>query len=142
MSGSRCFSPVLVRRRSTKGPGNSSLHGCLDQLKAGLAFRPAYRRALGLLPGQRLFVVSSTWGQGSVLGSPQADVLRRALAELPADEFRVLAAVHPNAWYGHGAWQIHSWLAPLIDAGLMLPRPETEVWKAALRATVSIWKST
>ncbi|MFJ5029561.1 hypothetical protein ACIQB5_15870 [Streptomyces sp. NPDC088560] len=107
---------------------------CLDQLKAGLAFRPAYRRALGLLPGQRLVVVSSTWGQGSVLGSPQTDVLRRTLAELPADEFRVLAAVHPNAWYGHGAWQMHSWLAPLIDAGLMLPRPETEVWKAALCA--------
>ncbi|MEU5084897.1 MULTISPECIES: hypothetical protein [Streptomyces] len=107
---------------------------CLDQLRAGLAFRAAYRRALGLLPGQRLVVVSSTWGRGSVLGTPGADVLRRALAELPADEFRVLAAVHPNAWYGHGAWQICHWLAPLTESGMLLPAPETETWKAALCA--------
>ncbi|GHH28340.1 hypothetical protein [Streptomyces rubradiris] len=107
---------------------------CLDQLRAGLPFRAAYRRALGLLPGQRLVVVSSTWGRDSVLGAPGADVLRRALAELPADEFRVLAAVHPNAWYGHGAWQIHHWLAPLTESGMLLPAPETETWKAALCA--------
>ncbi|MEU6479877.1 hypothetical protein ABZ858_23915 [Streptomyces sp. NPDC047017] len=107
---------------------------CLDQLHAGLAFRDTYRQAFGLLPGQRLVVVSSTWGRGSVLGSPSADVLRRTLAELPAEEFRVLAAVHPNAWYGHGSWQMHSWLAPLLDAGLVLPTPETETWKAALCA--------
>ncbi|MFC5655743.1 hypothetical protein, partial [Streptomyces nogalater] len=107
---------------------------CLDQLSAGLPFRAAYRRALELRPGQRLVVVSSTWGRDSVLGAPGAEVLRRALAELPADEFRVLAAVHPNAWYGHGAWQIHHWLAPLTESGLLLPAPETETWKAALCA--------
>ncbi|MEU3955158.1 hypothetical protein AB0F45_23045, partial [Streptomyces achromogenes] len=107
---------------------------CLDQLRAGLSFRVAYRRALGLLPGQRLVVVSSTWGRDSVLGTPGADVLRRALAELPADEFRVLAAVHPNAWYGHGAWQIRHWLAPLTESGMLLPAPESETWKAALCA--------
>ncbi|MFF9527264.1 hypothetical protein ACF1DV_35635 [Streptomyces achromogenes] len=107
---------------------------CLDQLRAGLSFRAAYRRALGLLPGQRLVVVSSTWGRDSVLGTPGADVLRRALAELPADEFRVLAAVHPNAWYGHGAWQIRHWLAPLTESGMLLPAPESETWKAALCA--------
>ncbi|MGW4496891.1 hypothetical protein [Streptomyces sp. NPDC004376] len=107
---------------------------CLDQLIAGLPFRESYRQALGLLPGQRLVVVSSTWGPGSVLGSPHAEVLRRTLAELPADEFRVLAAIHPNAWFGHGAWQIRTWLAPLLDRGLLLPSPESEVWKAALCA--------
>ncbi|MBO7937928.1 hypothetical protein [Streptomyces antibioticus] len=107
---------------------------CLDQLHAGTAFRETFRRALGLLPGQRLVVVSSTWGRDSVMGSPQTDVLRRTLAELPADEFRVMAAIHPNAWYGHGAWQIHTWLAPLTEAGLILPPPETEFWKAALCA--------
>ncbi|MFJ6540646.1 hypothetical protein ACIQMP_08360 [Streptomyces sp. NPDC091385] len=107
---------------------------CLDQLTSGLAFRETYRRALGLLPGQRLVVVSSTWGPGSILGSPRAHILRRALAELPADEFRILAAIHPNAWYGHGAWQIRTWLAPFLDSGLLLPSPETETWKAALCA--------
>ncbi|MEW2133790.1 hypothetical protein [Streptomyces sp. NPDC005435] len=107
---------------------------CLDQLKAGLAFRETYRRALGLLPGQRLVVVSSTWGPGSILGSPRARTVRRTLAELPADEFRVLAAIHPNAWYGHGAWQIRTWLAPFLERGLLLPSPETETWKSALCA--------
>ncbi|WP_158684979.1 hypothetical protein [Streptomyces sp. LaPpAH-108] len=107
---------------------------CLDQLNAGLPFRESYRQALGLLPGQRLVVVSSTWGPGSILDSPHAEVLRRALAELPAEEFRVLAAVHPNSWFGHGAWQINMWLAPLLERGLLLPSPESETWKAALCA--------
>ncbi|MFI8348468.1 hypothetical protein [Streptomyces sp. NPDC085596] len=107
---------------------------CLDQLTTGTAFRQTYRRALGLLPGQRLVVVSSTWGRGSVLGSPSTTALRRALAELPADEFRILAAIHPNAWYAHGAWQIRTWLAPLLDHGLILPSPESETWKSALCA--------
>ncbi|MEU9399921.1 hypothetical protein [Streptomyces sp. NPDC048242] len=107
---------------------------CLDQLRSGLPFRETYRRALGLLPGQRLVVVSSTWGAGSILGSPLARTMHRTLAELPADEFRVLAAIHPNAWYAHGAWQIRTWLAPLLERGLLLPPPESETWKAALCA--------
>ncbi|MBB5798659.1 hypothetical protein [Streptomyces caelestis] len=105
---------------------------CIDQLRASLPFRESYRQAFGLLPGQRLVVVSSTWGSGSVLGSPRADVLRRVLAELPTEEFRVLAAIHPNSWHGHGSWQLHSWLAPFLDSGLLLPVPESDTWKAAL----------
>ncbi|WP_405985722.1 hypothetical protein [Streptomyces sp. NBC_00872] len=109
---------------------------CFDQLRVSRPFRETYRHALGVRPGQKLIVVSSTWGQESVLASedPATDVLRRALAELPADEYRVLAAIHPNAWYGHGGWQLQSWLAPLTDCGLLLPSPESETWKAALLA--------
>ncbi|MEU9388085.1 hypothetical protein AB0D38_47445, partial [Streptomyces sp. NPDC048279] len=107
---------------------------CIDQLRDSLPFRESYRQAFGLLPGQRLLVVSSTWGSGSVLGSPRADVLRRVLAELSAEEFRVLAAIHPNSWHGHGSWQLHSWLAPFLDSGLLLPVPESDTWKAALCA--------
>ncbi|UWE10149.1 hypothetical protein [Actinacidiphila bryophytorum] len=109
---------------------------CCDQLQASAPFRADYRRALGVRPGQRLVVVSSTWGGGSVLsdGDPDRAVLRRALAELPLDEYRVLAAVHPNAWYGHGAWQMQSWLAPLVEHGLILPVPDSQTWKAALLA--------
>ncbi|MGP8303206.1 hypothetical protein ACTPOK_35815 [Streptomyces inhibens] len=107
---------------------------CIDQLRASMPFRESYRQALGVGPGRKLVVVSSTWGPGSVLGSAAADVLRRVLAELPADEYRAVVAVHPNAWYGHGAWQLQSWLAPLLDSGLMLPVPATQTWKAALLA--------
>lgn len=109
---------------------------CFDELAASAPFRPDYRHALGVRRGQKLVVVSSTWGRDSVLDAadPGRDALRRALAELPADEYRVLAAVHPNAYYGHGAWQLHTWLAPLLACGLMLPRPDTQTWKAALVA--------
>ncbi len=109
---------------------------CADQLRAGLPFRADYRRALGVRPGQQLVVVSSTWGAGSVVADddPDRTALRRALAELPLDEYRVLAAVHPNAWYGHGAWQMQNWLAPLTEHGLILPVPDSETWKAALLA--------
>ncbi|MDI3385172.1 hypothetical protein QIS99_02905 [Streptomyces sp. B-S-A8] len=108
----------------------------IDQLRSGLPFREQYRRALGLEPGQRLVVISSTWGRGSALGATtQCDVIRRAMAELPADTFRVLAAVHPNTWHGaHNSWQLHHWFAPLLDSGLLLPPPESETWKAALCA--------
>ncbi len=109
---------------------------CFDELAASAPFRPDYRHALGVRPGQKLLVVSSTWGKDALLDAddPEHDTLRRALAELPADEYRVLAAIHPNAYYGHGAWQLHSWLAPLLACGLLLPRPDTQTWKAALVA--------
>ncbi|WP_328916887.1 MULTISPECIES: hypothetical protein [unclassified Streptomyces] len=109
---------------------------CFDELCASRPFRQEYRDALGVRPGQKLVVVSSTWGKGSALDAtrPDEDVLRRTLAELPSDEYRVLAALHPNAWYGHGAWQTHTWLAPLLACGLLLPVPDSETWKAALLA--------
>ncbi|MFI9200279.1 hypothetical protein [Streptomyces sp. NPDC053048] len=106
---------------------------CMDRLRASLPFREEYRAALGLRPGQKLLVLTSTWGPHSLLGV-NTDVVRRALAELPRDEYRVLAAVHPNVWYAHGGWQVRSWLAPCLRAGLILPSPETDAWKAALVA--------
>ncbi|MFF7684728.1 hypothetical protein ACFZB6_01060 [Streptomyces syringium] len=106
---------------------------CADQLRASTPFRDAYRAALGVRPGQKLLVLTSTWGRRSLLGHG-GDTVRRALAELPRDEYRVVAAVHPNAWHGHGGWQVHTWLAPFVRAGLVLPVPETDTWKAALTA--------
>ncbi|GAA3059053.1 hypothetical protein GCM10020000_47480 [Streptomyces olivoverticillatus] len=42
--------------------------------------------------------------------------------------------MHPNAWYGHGGRQIRSWLEPFVREGLILPRPESDTWKAAICA--------
>ncbi|MGW0391203.1 hypothetical protein ACWDYJ_09925 [Streptomyces sp. NPDC003042] len=106
---------------------------CADQLDVSAPFRTEYRAALGIRPEQKLLLITSTWGGESVLGS-SFDVVRRALAELPSDEFRVLAAVHPNAWYGHGGWQIRTWLEPCLRAGLLLPPPAGDTWKAAICA--------
>ncbi|MDT0450356.1 hypothetical protein [Streptomyces hesseae] len=105
----------------------------MDDLRAGLPFRAEYRAALGLTPGRKLLALTSTWGPHSLLGA-NMDLVRRALAELPPDEYRVLAAVHPNVWYGHGGWQLRAWLAPYLRSGLLLPAPETDTWKAALVA--------
>ncbi|GHC58489.1 hypothetical protein [Streptomyces flavofungini] len=106
---------------------------CMDRLRASLPFRAEYRAALGVRPDQRLLVLSSTWGRHSLLGAA-GDLVLRALAELPSDSYRVLAAVHPNAWYGHGGWQVRSWLRPHLDAGLLLPPPAGDTWRAALCA--------
>ncbi|MFI9238415.1 hypothetical protein [Streptomyces sp. NPDC053079] len=105
----------------------------MDRLRASLPFRDEYRAAFGLRPGQRLIVLTSTWGPHSLLGA-NMDIVRRALAELPVDGYRVVAAVHPNVWFGHSGWQVRSWLAPFLRAGLLLPQPETDAWKAALVA--------
>ncbi|MEU3772398.1 hypothetical protein AB0F11_04115 [Streptomyces sp. NPDC032472] len=106
---------------------------CADQLEASAPFREEYREALGVGPGRKLLLITSTWGGNSVLGA-SFDTVRRALAELPYDEYRVVAAVHPNAWYGHGGWQIRNWLEPALRAGLVLPPPAGQTWKAALCA--------
>ncbi|MEU7135143.1 hypothetical protein, partial [Streptomyces sp. NPDC046261] len=106
---------------------------CMDLLRASLPFRDEYRAAFGLRPGQKLLVLTSTWGPHSLLGA-NIDIVRRALAELPVDGYRVVAAVHPNVWFGHSGWQVRSWLAPYLRAGLVLPPPETDAWKAALVA--------
>ncbi|GHF44481.1 hypothetical protein [Streptomyces morookaense] len=109
---------------------------CMDQLLAGVPFRDEYRAALGVRPGQKLLVLTSTWKDQSLLGAHRADleIIRRSLAELPADEYRVLHAVHPNAWFTHGGHQIREWFEPFLRAGLLLPSPETDIWKAALVA--------
>ncbi|MGW6704170.1 hypothetical protein ACWGDE_04675 [Streptomyces sp. NPDC054956] len=104
-----------------------------DRLDASDPFRTEYRAAFGVRPEQKLLLISSTWGDRSLIGT-DIGLVERALAQLPSDEFRVVAAVHPNAWYLHGGNQIHRWLARALRAGLILPPPAGEGWKAALCA--------
>jgi hypothetical protein len=101
-----------------------------DRLVACAPLRDHYRRCLGISGRQRLVVVSSTWGPQSLLGR-WPDLAARLLAELPTDGFRVAAVVHPNVWSHHGGWQLRSWLADALDAGLLLV-PPTQGWQAAL----------
>jgi hypothetical protein len=82
--------------------------------------------------GRRLVVLASTWGKNSLLGR-WPDLAVRLLAELPADEYRVAAILHPNIWTGEGAWQINFWQARALRAGLMVMPPEGS-WPALLVA--------
>jgi hypothetical protein len=93
--------------------------------------RAQYRRTLGT-GHRKLIVVSSTWSQESLLGS-WPDLLRQLLAEVDVEEFQVAAIVHPNTYQGHGSWQVRTWLADCVRAGLVL-LPPLEGWRAALIA--------
>ncbi len=42
--------------------------------------------------------------------------------------------IHPNIWHGHGPWQVHTWLADCVRAGLILAGP-MEGWQAVLLAS-------
>ncbi|MGK5529527.1 hypothetical protein [Streptomyces sp. URMC 129] len=111
---------------------------CYDRILAALPERDRFRRALGVAGGQRLVVVTSTWGPRSLLGSEAAvdallTVLPRLTAELPADEYRVAAVLHPNIWHGHGPGQVRAWLDRARRAGLVLI-PPLEAWRQALVA--------
>lgn len=104
---------------------------CHDRLVASLPLRETYRRALGVYPGQRLVVVTSTWGPRSLFGT-RDDLIPRLLTELPRDH-RVLALFHPNVWAGHGPWQVRAWMADHLRRGLGLLPPEAD-WRSALAA--------
>ncbi|WP_267241508.1 hypothetical protein [Streptomyces sp. PR69] len=106
---------------------------CLDRLRASVRWRERYRSALGVVPGQRLVLVSSTWGEESLAGSwpgLPADLL----AQLPADEFRVALVLHPNVWSGHGAWQVRVMQRSALEAGLIAVDP-ADGWQQALVAS-------
>ncbi|WP_371782097.1 hypothetical protein [Streptosporangium subroseum] len=103
-----------------------------DRLTASLSHRDSYRHALAAGPNQKLVVVSSTWGPRSLFGR-WPSLLPRLLTELPRQEFRVVALLHPNVWFGHGTWQVKTWLADCLRRGLSLVPPEAD-WCAVLAA--------
>lgn len=106
---------------------------CYDRIAASRSRRYAYRDALGVPPGCRLVIVASTWGPASLLGRAP-DLPGRLVAELPRDEYQVIVLAHPNAWFGHGRWQITAWLTEALRGGLGLVPPEAD-WRAALVAS-------
>ncbi|MEV0277918.1 hypothetical protein AB0I22_16275 [Streptomyces sp. NPDC050610] len=135
---------------------------CYDRVLDALPLRDRFRRALGVAPGQRLILVNSTWAPRSLFGDGEEDradrqdrtgeehrtaredhpddggdllpsLLPRLAAELPADEYRTVAVLHPNIWYGHGPGQVRAWLDRARRAGLTLISP-LDGWRQALIA--------
>ncbi|MEU7582195.1 hypothetical protein AB0B50_31950 [Streptomyces sp. NPDC041068] len=105
---------------------------CLDELLVSGDRRGDYRRALGVADGQRLVLVSSTWGPTSLIGrSPGLPA--RLLSDLPWDEYRVALVLHPNVWAAHGAWYLRALQAEALDAGLLLIPPVHD-WRPSLVA--------
>ncbi|OCC13558.1 hypothetical protein [Streptomyces sp. PTY087I2] len=113
---------------------------CFDRMLAARPYRDRFRRALGVGRGQRLVLLNSTWSPQSLLGDGDKDgddtlpaLLPRLTSELPADEYRVAAVLHPNIWHGHGPGQIRAWLDRARRCGLALIDP-LEDWRQALVA--------
>lgn len=106
---------------------------CLDRLRASARWRERYRSALGLLPGQRLVLISSTWGSESLIGT-RPGLPTELLAQLPTDEFRVALVLHPNVWSAHGAWQVRVMQQSALESGLIVIDP-TDGWQQALVAS-------
>lgn len=115
---------------------------CFDRMLAALPYRERFRRALGVRRGQRLIVLNSTWNPDSVFGDGGAadvlpSLLPRLTSELPADEYRLAAVLHPNIWHGHGPGQILAWLDRARRGGLALVDP-LEGWRQALIAADAV----
>lgn len=104
----------------------------LQQLRLHAPLRGTYRSALGLRPGQRLVVVSSTWGTGSLAGQ-SFELVNRLCAELPLDEYRVALVLHPNIEAYHGLHGVERRLRKAIDSGLVRI-PSQSGWQAAVLA--------
>ncbi|MFT2016201.1 hypothetical protein ACMA1D_10215 [Streptomyces sp. 796.1] len=104
---------------------------CVDRIMAAVPNRQRYRDALGMAAGERLVVVSSTWGPASAFGRIDA-LLPQLLGQLPAG-YRVALLLHPNVFAGHGTWQVHSWLAGCGGRGVAVIPPEVD-WQPLLIA--------
>lgn len=105
---------------------------CVDRIMAGRPRRDSYRRALGIKAGQRLVVVTSTWGPTSTFGRLDS-LLPQLLSQLPGDDHRVAMLVHPNVFAGHGIRQVRGWLSCCQDRGIAVVPPEAD-WQAVLIA--------
>ncbi|MFC4564933.1 hypothetical protein ACFO4E_23995 [Nocardiopsis mangrovi] len=103
-----------------------------DRARAGLRLRDRYRDALGVAPGRRLVLLTSTWKDESALGAHN-DLPARLLADLPFDGHRVAAVLHPNIWSEHSPWEVRRLYSAALEAGLLLIPPD-DGWAAALAA--------
>jgi hypothetical protein len=105
---------------------------CYDRMLASRPLRESYRQALDVRPGQRLIVISSTWGDSSLYGTDPG-LIHRLAARLDLDSYRLAVALHPNIAGRHSPWQVRMWLADCERAGVLV-LPSEQLWGPALVA--------
>jgi hypothetical protein len=87
-----------------------------------------FRIALGVESWQRQIVLSSTWSHG-LLDSDER-LIKRMLAELPLDRYRLVLVCHPNIQDSVGWEGIKRQYRYEIDSGLIIVRSSD--WKSAV----------
>jgi hypothetical protein len=124
-----------LRRSHPETAGHCVVVGdtAYDSLVASTSLRGHYRRMLGLRRGQRLVVVTSTWGEDSLIGS-RPELPQRLLAELPADEYRVALILHPNIASWHGGQRVDDQTLAFSDLAGLLRIPPDQGWHATMIA--------
>ncbi|MDS0139241.1 MULTISPECIES: hypothetical protein [unclassified Amycolatopsis] len=103
-----------------------------DRIVASRWRRDGFRERFGVLPGQKLVVITSTWGGYSTVGR-DAELPMRLLAQLPMDQYRVLLIMHPNVWSIDSPGEIRTKLRDALASGLIVVPPHTP-WEAGLIA--------
>ncbi|MFE3499790.1 hypothetical protein [Kitasatospora sp. NPDC059160] len=103
-----------------------------DRIAAALPDRERYRTALGLAPEERLVLLCSTWGSGSLFARLDT-VLPRLAAELPRHGHRAALLVHPNVAAAHGPRAVRARVAGTAPGAVSVPGPE-EDWRPLLVA--------
>ncbi|WP_143760720.1 hypothetical protein [Actinosynnema mirum] len=94
--------------------------------------RRAYRDEFGLKRGQKLVVVTSTWGSRSLLRQAR-ELIGRLLNRLPREEYRIALVLHPNVWARKGEGAVMTDLERELAGGALLVRPE-QGWHAGIVA--------
>ncbi|MER7846381.1 hypothetical protein ABTZ03_20775 [Kitasatospora sp. NPDC096077] len=105
---------------------------CYDRIAAALPHREHHRAALGLRRDEKLVLVSSTWGDGSLFTRLDA-VLPRLASELPRHGYRAVLLTHPNISAAHGAFAVRSWARATARGVVTVVPPETD-WRPLLVA--------
>ncbi|WP_282792996.1 hypothetical protein [Streptomyces sp. CC224B] len=105
---------------------------CHDRVVASGPARALYRQALRTGAGERLVLVCSTWGPGSLLAGGGRELIESLVTELPPGH-RVAALLHPHVWHTHSEWQVRNWFAGLGRRGLCVVDHRAD-WVGALVA--------
>lgn len=108
-----------------------------DRIVSGLPLRERLRAELGVRPGQRLVVASTTWN-GTSLWGQRDRLVERLLAQLPADEYRVLLVTHPNLVAEHSRYHLDGLLADARASGLLSVLPHSDWHVAPIVADVAV----
>ncbi|WP_380284352.1 hypothetical protein [Kitasatospora purpeofusca] len=103
-----------------------------DRIAAALPSRERYRASLGLRPGERLVLVCSTWGSGSLFTRLDT-VLPRLAAELPRRGHHAALLVHPNVSAAHGPRAVRARATAAARGAVSVLGPEKD-WRPLLVA--------